>query len=566
MNSIMEHIVDIGIDVVKDKIKGPIMEAEARKRLIKFLDRQHAYNFNCTQQEEIDFEGLANYIQQDLIEDVKIRLFGDREERGAAYRTIISKAVHYAQAKTKLSEQRAKKMVNIAINLLREYYKSKANQELAFFAGRIEDTIIGEMDNHHEELSQQIQNISKQLSSTAILSLDHNISLATTGQFDEISQNLSVFMDSINSVHPLKPYYGFEYKGRGDGLVSVPLSEEATAKYPPQISVTASSVHIGTKDISELQNNDIWGYSYRHQLPITLDVMTASKLLGNTLDPVQTEAKKLQGKQVVLMPPRFPNAFPCSISMNDEIVFDYILMQTKEILEDGTILATNETQPQRQFDITFSINLSSKKCNFNIHPLAPSNADHLKYRKFIRNASKGGAVSIKSLALNTLLACGNIEPFSPSEVLDAEIDFLERVTAIEQYFHIKLIIPQKISVDDHRLIHHIYSIIHNGSFSEHWSDFSIELSIGDRLKQEIAKMENTTYMYAYNCTVDVELFEQHFSFLMKREIRSAKFKDIKRVKQKIEVLDIGDSLKIDFVPDETDGANLYIDTLAQKDE
>jgi hypothetical protein len=566
MNSIMEHIVDIGIDVVKDKIKGPIMEAEARKRLIKFLDRQHAYNFNCTQQEEIDFEGLANYIQQDLIEDVKIRLFGDREERGAAYRTIISKAVHYAQAKTKLSEQRAKKMVNIAINLLREYYKSKANQELAFFAGRIEDTIIGEMDNHHEELSQQIQNISKQLSSTAILSLDHNISLATTGQFDEISQNLSVFMDSINSVHPLKPYYGFEYKGRGDGLVSVPLSEEATAKYPPQISVTASSVHIDTKDISELQNNDIWGYSYRHQLPITLDVMTASKLLGNTLDPVQTEAKKLQGKQVVLMPPRFPNAFPCSISMNDEIVFDYILMQTKEILEDGTILATNETQPQRQFDITFSINLSSKKCNFNIHPLAPSNADHLKYRKFIRNASKGGAVSIKSLALNTLLACGNIEPFSPSEVLDAEINFLERVTAIEQYFHIKLIIPQKISVDDHRLIHHIYSIIHNGSFSEHWSDFSIELSISDRLKQEIAKMENTTYMYAYNCTVDVELFEQHFSFLMKREIRSAKFKDIKRVKQKIEVLDIGDSLKIDFVPDETDGANLYIDTLAQKDE
>lgn len=68
------------------------------------------------------------------------------------------------------------------------------------------------------------------------------------------------------------------------------------------------------------------------------------------------------------------------------------------------------------------------------------------------------------------------------------------------------------------------------------------------------------------CTVDVELFEQHFSFLMKREIRSAKFKDIKRVKQKIEVLDIGDLLKIDFVPDETDGANLYIDTLAQKDE
>ena len=45
-----------------------------------------------------------------------------------------------------------------------------------------------------------------------------------------------------------------------------------------------------------------------------------------------------------------------------------------------------------------------------------------------------------------------------------------------------------------------------------------------------------------------------------------KKKDLKQVKQKIEVLDIGDSLKIDFVPDETHEANLYIDTLAQKDE
>ena len=42
------------------------------------------------------------------------------------------------------------------MNVLREYYESKANRELSYYAGRIEDTVISEVSNQHVEISQKL--------------------------------------------------------------------------------------------------------------------------------------------------------------------------------------------------------------------------------------------------------------------------------------------------------------------------------------------------------------------------------------------------------------------------
>lgn len=91
MDVVLGFITDIGLSAVKDKIKGAAMEAVARKRLMEFLERQHKLNFNCTMEEEIDFGGLSIYICNDLIEDIKLRFFGNREERDDAHKTIVAK-------------------------------------------------------------------------------------------------------------------------------------------------------------------------------------------------------------------------------------------------------------------------------------------------------------------------------------------------------------------------------------------------------------------------------------------------------------------------------------------
>ena len=123
---IKDYVVGIGLDAVKERLKNEHEVRQLKDRLGKFVERQQKLNFNCTREEELDFGGLADYIRSDLIEDVKARFFGSKEERAAAHRNIISKSIAYAQSNTKLSRERAIEMVERAINILREFYKSRS--------------------------------------------------------------------------------------------------------------------------------------------------------------------------------------------------------------------------------------------------------------------------------------------------------------------------------------------------------------------------------------------------------------------------------------------------------
>jgi hypothetical protein len=124
MGIVVDYLSNIGLDVVRDRITNSAIESAARDRLRDYLTRQKKTNEVCTREEEIDFERLANYVQEELIEDVKVRLFGEPEERARARQTILRKATSYAQAKTNFSKKRVQKMVEDSIAILHGYYKS----------------------------------------------------------------------------------------------------------------------------------------------------------------------------------------------------------------------------------------------------------------------------------------------------------------------------------------------------------------------------------------------------------------------------------------------------------
>lgn len=154
-------IADIGIDVAKEHFKNKRLEAKAKERLSEYLTRQEKYNFDCSLEEEIDFEGLAEYIHNDLIDDVKIRLFGRKQERRIAREAIADKAACYAQAKTKLSKERAKHLAVTAVDILRGFFRSKIDCSTLFAAAEIEDTVIDEMSEQHKAQDHKIDALAK---------------------------------------------------------------------------------------------------------------------------------------------------------------------------------------------------------------------------------------------------------------------------------------------------------------------------------------------------------------------------------------------------------------------
>ena len=130
MGVFVEFVANIGLAAVKDKLNDAVAEKCARDRLLSYLTQQNSLNFSVSLDEEIDFGGLAEYITEELIDDVKKRFWGNRKERGQAREQILQKACSYASANTSLSRERTIKIVGTSVDVLRKFYRNKTNRDL----------------------------------------------------------------------------------------------------------------------------------------------------------------------------------------------------------------------------------------------------------------------------------------------------------------------------------------------------------------------------------------------------------------------------------------------------
>lgn len=135
-------------DTITSKIKSTAEQQQINEKLEAYLSRKLKENWFCTREEEIDFEGLANYIRGDLLADVEIRLFGEKQERELARKRILEKAAIYASANTTLSRQRAQKMVSDVVEMLNNFWHTKVPKELRMMSGEIVDEVC----SHHTEV------------------------------------------------------------------------------------------------------------------------------------------------------------------------------------------------------------------------------------------------------------------------------------------------------------------------------------------------------------------------------------------------------------------------------
>lgn len=494
---------------------------------------------------------------------MKIRLFGGLAERARARDTILKKAISYAQSKTNLSKKRAQKIVEDSIAILQGYYRSKVNRELLFVAAQIEDTISKRIDVTEQDISTRIDQVGSKVGAANLLSLDTNVALARAGNLAQVESNLSSTLKAISSTHKLFPYYGYRMEGQ-DSLVSIPLTADATTMYPPRFSITASSVRLGDTVINRI-DDDVLSKSYRHQLPISMDVVTAKKYLGDILDPSQKEADQITGAHVVMTPPPFPPAFACSISIDDVIYFEYVLLRTKEILDDGTIIISNEEQKRFPFEISMSYHHQSKRFSISIHLHSPSNVELLNYYRFISSMACGGELQIKALSMNEVLAKGPATT-SDNDDYSFEIHFLEMIVKIEKAFDCSFDLPKAISQNDYDTVEHLYMLLETGKYEGSWTNMDFEFTVTSVTKQRVSELTDACYTLWYLCPATVDLFGKDLRFPIRRNIKCAKVCDLEKTKRKAEVLDDGDLIKIKYIPGNENKTGVYYDYISPDED
>ena len=377
---LLEELLNLGVGVAKSKINKKIDEQRLKKDLEEFIISEKKYFDLSSIDEEFDFEGLLNYVVNNLIEDTKTSVFSkSRKEREKAHQTIINKGLQFSQADTEESKDKVNKLITNCINIIRNFYKKQITIKEYLLCSETLDDGIENITDKIDESRELVLSSQKEL---AEYSSDNFVRLVNNNQLNLAETKINNLFNIMSTQHKLYPEYG--YSMNQGKLMSVPLQENSIKKYPPIMDIKAD-LQIG-EYINYFNGFDPLDFSYRHQLDMIIQVKNARKLLGSIEDPCQSEAERMIGENLVLKHKEFPPAFPCSIKVGGKTYFEYVLLRTKEILDDGTYIVTNDEQGHAKVNFEFRFKVEGETLfNFTFHTKNLNSKEHLNYSRFLKD-------------------------------------------------------------------------------------------------------------------------------------------------------------------------------------
>ena len=206
-----------------------------KKDLEDYILSKKEYFDLCSIDEEFDFEGLLDYVSNNLIEDMKIRVFSKlRKEREKARNTIINKGLQFSQANTKESKAKVTKLVANCIDVIRDFYKKQLTIKDYLLRSEIVDDIVENITDKMDKSRELVLSSQKEL---AEYSSDNFVQLVNNNQLNLAETKINNLFNIISTQHKLYPEYGYSLnQGK---FMSVPLQENSIQKYPPIMDIKA---------------------------------------------------------------------------------------------------------------------------------------------------------------------------------------------------------------------------------------------------------------------------------------------------------------------------------------
>ena len=511
----------------------------------------------CSLSEEIDFQGLMEYIEVNLLNDVSNGIFKqNKKERETAKKYIIDRAVEFSKAEAKEARQRVTRIIDISLNIIRDFYKREITKKDMLISSEIVDALSDEINASEQRIMRQIHQSGDSLSKKiddirpkveTQLSDEEFLNLVKQGNYSDVKDWLKLIETAISLGHPLAPDYGFNLK-----MKSQPLTDEAIIKYPPKFECKGV-IRMGEEIVHEI-TPEIVNYADRHQLHITLEVKEAKKLLGNIEDPIQEEAEQLVGHTLLIREPKaFPPAFPCSISMNGKLIYEYILLRTDEILDDGAYVISNKEQKNSKIEVklTFYLGDHSKPISYLMNmKKGLSNRECLKFIKMMKDASIGGELKIHILGQDHDLLAGYTDPFDYKTTFtnaDEEIDFYSRICDIEDYCKSQIALPEEINNHEYLQVLYASEMIRGGENIFYWSSQTFLGHVTQSLRDEIAKMDDNFHELCFAAMSTMSIFNVNIEIPIIRIYKEAKIKELDKFKKKLEYAEDNETISITYI-------------------
>lgn len=551
-----ECIAELGMEVVKNRLEKKAADRKVKERLKSYIEQQMHYNELCLLEEEIDFQCLIEYIQENLLNDwqKEIRCV-DSNERQAVHNRIVDSAIMFSKAETQEAKLRAGKCVETCISIINGLFKNEIDLHEYILSDEIVDAInINTVQTFYEGINVIGEKVDKL--DDSINSLNYHVYKLSEGNPDDVNNSLNMIFDNQSKKHPLYP--DFKCGWKNNHMISEPVTPEARHNNPDRYKLTGP-MKIDGKYISDLPK-DVLNYAYRHQLQLVMEIEDAEKYLGDIKDPYQYEANEMIGGTLAIKPPEFPPAFACSIKVNDNICFEYVLFRTQEILDDGSFIISNKEQRNTHFRFEIKVNvkeLTNKDegeaigvigdNDFKITIQDATHPEILKYLRFIKAAVVEKNIRIHVLESGHDLIIGKIDGtdyHSDIQSIDEEIDFWDRVCDIEKYFNISLNIKNEILEKDYRIVLMLSDLIRNDKCESTWSKVTFTFVSDDRFRRNMIEMKPHNDIISYVGISKVNLFGTQIEFKLMNSYYDVTIDEYERIKKLVELSGDGDTIRI----------------------
>ena len=421
------------------------------------------------------------------------------------------------------------------------------------------ERVLSKLDDTKDSIMQKIEEAS-------CLSAENNLLLMKNGQSEEAVKRMTAGLQALAATHPNPDFrIGFRMVGLNPEMYSIPISKEVAERYPPKLELTATAT-LGGKPVYDLNPQNL-NYSYRHQLPFVLNVITAKKYLGDYEDPFQFEAERAKGKKYTLHPPAFPPAFPCSLIGDNKAILEYMLLRTKEILDDGTTIVTNEEQKNAPFRIILRLHVPNNLFSLEFKSLTHNNKERLSMAQAFQAMSESTVIKLRLLGVGVDLACGKLPPdfLEGHQTLSEDVALFKNIVDVEQYFESTILLPDVAMPEDLRSLAYIAKLVRGDTCRSSWEEWEFEVQINQQIKAMVENSDeiiDNDFRCVFSEKASIELWGHIYRLPLIRVICSATIKDWERVRAKIEALDIGDPLKLTLIPGKS--GNLVEDKLDKR--
>lgn len=548
INSFKDWLDFLVFDTIKAKLENKRKEKQLKDRISDYTQGYIQQFESFCLDEEFDLQAVMDCLKAST-SDIKNYIFETSAgSRNKARTTLLSKAKACSNTSKDAALYNVETFVNNILTIIHDSYIESLNNDLLLAASVISDEVSPKLD----KIETDVETIKSLVTHNTPLTLSNDdIERAKRGDNSAVESKLTNMQNIVASIHPVKGYKNRIIDGK---LISVPVSSEANLN--PPIIRAFGKVKVGDKYIEEI-DSAVLDYAYRHQLNLELTVDEAEKYLGNTKDPNQYEAEFLVGGTLIATPRPFPNAMPISVYCDDELVIGYLLIRQKEILDDGTMVISNEGQKNAPFKFALKINIESKHSDISFVPEETITIKNmLAIQKILLNAEMGKIIRFKKLETDEIFLELSNPPNKENDLRHRQfrIKVLESILTIENYFKTTLYLPEQMSIVDCKNIIYCAKLINGEKITTQWSSFDIPITVVESTKSNLKTIsEDLTYLGS----ITIKVWKRALTLPVAITFKNAKLKDVDRIIKVINLLNVGEKTTVTMVPDGETGEAIH---------